>query len=193
MPQVNGLFHGDVPPVRHLNSPDDAADCEEGGVVFKMDLHGVLGGHRTTKMKRLCQHCRSFKKSSVKTSAPYLAELGHVAERSVLEDLVILAGVAQLCVALHSFGGQADACGLTAGGVRGVQVVVALKDHQLALCLSDVCGEGLQDVAEHHLHLGFQLRARCQTGQQLHLIKLTAVWEQTRHTSHTHTLMSYFL
>lgn len=137
-------------------------------------------------MKRLCQHYCSFKKSSVKTSAPYFAERGHITERSVFNDLVILAGVAELCVALYSFGSQSNACGLTAGGVRRVQVVVALKDHQLALCLSDVCGEGLQDMAEHHLHLGFQLRTRCQTGQQLHLIKLTTVWEQTRHTLHTH-------
>lgn len=76
-------------------------------------------------------------------SAPYLAECGHITERSIFDDLVILAGVAELCVALHGLGSQANACGLTAGGVRGVQVVVALKHHQLALCLSDVCGEGL--------------------------------------------------
>lgn len=133
-------------------------------------------------MKRLYQHYRGFKKSWVKTSAPYLAERGHVTERSVFDDLVILAGVAELCVALDGLGSQANARGLTAGGVGGVQVVVALEDHQLALCLGDVGGEGLQDMAERHLHLGFQLCTRCQTGQQLHFIKLTAVWEQTRQT-----------
>lgn len=137
-------------------------------------------------MKSLCQHYCSFKKSAVKTWAPYLAECSHITERSVFNDLVVLAGVAQLCVALHGFGSQAKACALTAGGVRRVQVVVALKHHQLALCLSDVCGEGLQDMAERHLHLGFQLCTRCQTGQQLHFKKLTTVWEQTRQTLLTH-------
>lgn len=132
-------------------------------------------------MKALTNTLRASrgKKSSVKTSTPNLAERSHITEGSVLNDLVILAGVAELGVALHGLGGQANTCGLTAGGVRGVQVVVALKDHQLALCLSDVCGEGLQDMAECHLHLGFHLCPCCQTGQQLHFVKLATVWEQT--------------
>lgn len=92
----------------------------------------------------------------------HLAKWSHIAEGSVLNDLVILAGVPQLGVALHSLGGQAHTCGLAAGGVRRVQVVVALEDHQLALGLGDVCREGFQDVAKCHLHLGFQLCARCQ-------------------------------
>lgn len=112
----------------------------------------------------------------------YLAERRHITERSVLDDLVVLAGVSQLGVALHSLGGQADTRGLAAGGVRGENVVVPLKDHQLALSLGDVCGEGLQDVAERHLHLRFQLSTCCQTGGQHHFVKLASVREQMRGT-----------
>jgi len=101
----------------------------------------------------------------------YLAERRHVTERSVLDDLVVLAGVTQLGVGLHSLGGQADACSLAASGIRGVQVVVPLEDHQLALSLRDVGGEGPQDVAQRHLHLRFQLSACRQTGGQLHFVK----------------------
>lgn len=92
----------------------------------------------------------------------HLTKWSHIAEGSVFDDLVILAGVPQLGVALHSLGGQAHTCGLAAGGVWRVQVVVALEDHQLTLGLGDVCGEGFQDVAKCHLHLGFQLCACCQ-------------------------------
>lgn len=93
----------------------------------------------------------------------YLTERSHVAEGSILNDVIILVGVAQLGVALHSLGGQTDTCGLAAGRVRGVQVVAPLKDHQLALSLGDVCGEGLQHVAECHLHLRFHLSTCCQS------------------------------
>lgn len=105
----------------------------------------------------------------------YLTERGHVAERSVLDDLIGLGGVAQLGVALHGLGGQADAGGLAAGGVRRVQVVVSLKHHQLALGLGDVCGEGLQDVAEGHFHLHFQLGTSCQAGGKLHFVEVPTV------------------
>lgn len=84
----------------------------------------------------------------------YLTESSHVAEGPVLDDLIALTGVTQLCVALHSLGGQTDPCALAASGVRRVEVVVALEDHQLTLGLGDVRGKGLQDVAEGHLHLG---------------------------------------
>ncbi len=52
MPQVDGLFHGNVTPVRDLNGPSDAADGEEGCVVFIMDLQCILDSreqaqHRT--------------------------------------------------------------------------------------------------------------------------------------------------
>ena len=110
----------------------------------------------------------------------YLAERSHVTERSVLDDLVVLARVTQLGVGLHSFGGQADACGLAADGVRGVHVVVPLEDHQLALGLGDLSGEGLQYVAEGHLQLRFQLSPRCQTGGQLHFVESPTVWERMR-------------
>lgn len=108
-------------------------------------------------------------------SQPYLAEWSHVTEGSVLNDLIHLAGVAQLGVALSSLGGQADTCCLAAGGVRGVQVMVPLKHHQLALGLGDLCGEGSQDVAECHLHLRFQLSTCCQVGRQLYFVKLPTV------------------
>lgn len=107
----------------------------------------------------------------------HLAEGSHVAEGSVLDDLVALAGVAQLGVALHRLGGQADPCALAAGGVRRVEVVVALEDHQLALGLGDVCGEGFQDVAEGHLHLGLQLGSCCQSRGQLDFEELPAARE----------------
>lgn len=136
---------------------------------------------RNTKERNALPTLLRFLKSPVKSPVPYLAECGHVTEGPVLDDLVVLAGVAELRVALHGLGRQANACGLTAGGVRGIQVVVALKDHQLPLRLGDVRGEGLQDVAERHLHLGFQLRTGCQTGQQLHFIKLTTVGTDITH------------
>lgn len=110
----------------------------------------------------------------------YLTKWSHVTEGPILNELIILAGVSQLGVALHGLGGQTDACGLAAGGVRRVQVVVALKDHKLTLSLGDVCGEGVQYVAIRHLHLRFQLCPCCQTGGQLYFIKLTTVWEQMR-------------
>lgn len=113
-------------------------------------------------------------------SDAHLTKWRHVAEVSVLDDLVALTGVAQLRVALHRLGGQADPCALAAGGVRRVEVMVALEDHQLALGLVDVCGEGFQDVAEGHLHLGLQLGAGCQTRRQLDFEELPAEWEQMR-------------
>lgn len=50
VPQVDGFFHCNVAPVRHLNGTSDAADGEEGCVVFIMDLHCVLdrGEHKQT-------------------------------------------------------------------------------------------------------------------------------------------------
>lgn len=113
----------------------------------------------------------------------YLSERGHVTERSVLDDLIGLGGVAQLGVALDSLRGQADAGGLAAGQVWRVQVVVSLKYHQLALGLGDMCGEGLQDVAECHLHLHFQLSTSCQTGGKLHFVKVPSVRKQTTEIS----------
>lgn len=108
-------------------------------------------------------------------SEPHLTEWSYITEGSILNDLIILAGVSQLGIGLDSFGRQADTCGLAAGGIRRVQVVVALKDYQLALSLGDVCGEGFQDMAKCHLHLGFQLCTCCQTRGQLHFIKLSTV------------------
>lgn len=119
----------------------------------------------------------------------YLAERRHVTERSVLNDLVVLAGVTQLGVGFHSLGGQADSGGLAAGGIGGVHVVVPLKDHQLALSLRDVCGEGLQDVAQRHFHLGFYLSPCCQTGGQLHFVKNTTV----ERDKHLHKAIKYQL
>lgn len=110
-------------------------------------------------------------------SDAHLTKWRHVAEVSVLDDLVTLTGVAQLRVALHRLGGQADPCALAAGGVRRVEVMVALEDHQLTLGLVDVCREGFQDVAEGHLHLGLQLGAGCQTRRQLDFEELPAEWE----------------
>lgn len=120
------------------------------------------------------------------TSEPYLAKWCHITEGSILNDLVSLAGVAQLSIALHSLRGQADTCGLTACGVRGVQVVVALKDHQLAFSLGDMGGKGFEDVAERHLHFDFKLCSCCQAGGQLHFIKLPTVWEQVRRNRREH-------
>lgn len=113
----------------------------------------------------------------------HLAECCHITEGSVLDDLVALAGVPQLRVALHRLWGQADACALAAGGVRRVEVVVALEDHQLALGLGDVCGEGFQDVAEGHLQLGLQLGACCQTRGQLDFEELPAARKEMRDDS----------
>lgn len=90
----------------------------------------------------------------------HLAEGRNIFEGSVLYGLFALGGVAQLGVALHGFGGQANACGLGACGVRGVQVVVPLEDHQLTLGLGDVGGERLQHVTEHRLNLHPQFSAR---------------------------------
>ncbi len=90
----------------------------------------------------------------------HLAEGRNIFERSILHGLVALGGVAQLGVALHVFGGQANTCGLGAGGVWGVQVVVPLEDHQLPLGLGDVGGEGLQHVTEHRLNLHPQFSTR---------------------------------
>lgn len=56
--------------------------------------------------------------------------------------------------------------------------MVPLENHQLTLSLGDVCGEGLQDVAERHLHLGLQLSTRSQAGGQLYFIKLPTVTEE---------------
>lgn len=109
----------------------------------------------------------------------YLAERRYVSEGSILNDLISLAGVAQLGVALHGLGGQADTCGLAAGGIRRVPIVVPLEDHQLTLSLGDVCGERLQDVAKRHIHLCFQLSTWRQTGGQLHFVKLPAVTKKT--------------
>lgn len=108
----------------------------------------------------------------------YLAKRSNVAEGSILNNLIGFAWVAQLCVALRGLGRKADACGLGAGWIRGVEVVVPLENHQLTLSLGDVCGEGLQDVAERHLHLGLQLSTCSQAGGQLHFIKLPTVAEE---------------
>lgn len=108
----------------------------------------------------------------------YLAERSDVSEGSVLYDLLRLGGVAQPGVALHRLGGQADTCGLAAGGIRGVPIVVPLEDHQLTLSLGDVCGERLQDMAECHVHLCFQLSPWSQTGGQLDFVKLPTVTKQ---------------
>lgn len=105
-------------------------------------------------------------------SEVYLAKLSHVPERSIFNDLIILAGVAQLGVALHSLGSKTDACGLAACWVRGVQIVIALKYHKLTFSLGDVCRERLQDMAEGHLHFCFQLSTSCQTGRQQHFVEL---------------------
>lgn len=94
----------------------------------------------------------------------YLTERSHIAEGSILYDLIILAGIAQLGVALHCLGSETNTCSLAAGGIWRVQVVVPLKDHQLSFSLGDVCGEGLQDMAECHLHLCFELGTSRQTG-----------------------------
>lgn len=96
-------------------------------------------------------------------SEMYLAEWCNISKGSVLDNLISFAWVAQLGVTLHSFGGQAHACGLAAGGIWGVEVVVPLKNHQLALGLGDVRGERLEDVAKGHLHLRFQLCSWSQT------------------------------
>lgn len=90
----------------------------------------------------------------------HLAEGRNIFERPIFNGLLALGGVAQLGVALHSFGGQADAGGLGAGGVWGVQVVVPLEDHQLLLSLGDVRGEGFQHVTEHGLNLHPQFSTR---------------------------------
>lgn len=104
----------------------------------------------TGDSKHNTEHLSNFLEASLEApeiwSQLYLAEWSHITEGSILNDLIVLAGVTQLGVALHSLGGQANTCGLAAGGVRRVKVVVPLKDHQLALSLGDVCGEGLQDV-----------------------------------------------
>ena len=101
----------------------------------------------------------------------YLAESCDVTEGAILDDLVALAWVAQLGVALHGLGGQADTGGLAASGVWGEQVVVPLEDHQLALGLSDVRGERRKDMTEHHVHLHSQLSTCGQAGGQLHLVE----------------------
>ncbi len=128
--------------------------------------------------------CRNIHAASLEAhlnkSELYLTERSHIPEGSILNDLIILAGVAHLGVALYSLGGQADTCGLAAGGIWGVQVVVPLKDHQLALGLGDMCGKGLQDVSKCHLHFCFQLSTGCQAGGQLNFVKLPAVWKKVR-------------
>lgn len=111
---------------------------------------------------------------------PYLAEWSDVAEWSVLDDLVGLAGVAQLGVALHRLRGQTDAGGLAAGGIRGVQIVVALENHQLTLRLGDLRGERLQDVAKHHLGLHFQLSTGGQSRGQQHFVELPSDMRQKK-------------
>lgn len=90
----------------------------------------------------------------------HLAEGRNIFERSILNGLIALGGVAQLGIALHGFGGQANTRGLGAGGVWGVHVVVPLEDHQLSLGLGDVGGEGLQHVTEHRLNLHPQFSTR---------------------------------
>lgn len=40
--QVNGFLHGDIAPMRHLNSADNAGDGEKRCVVLVMDLHCIL-------------------------------------------------------------------------------------------------------------------------------------------------------
>lgn len=92
----------------------------------------------------------------------HLAEGRYIFEWSILNGLVALAGVAQFGIALHGFGCQADTGGLGAGGVRGVQVVVPLEDHQLSFGLGDLGGERLQHVTEHRLNLHPQFSTRCE-------------------------------
>ena len=75
--------------------------------------------------------------------ASYLAVRGNIPEGPVLNDLIVLAGVAQLGVALHILGSKANAGALASGRVRRVHIVVALEHYQLPLCLGNVSGEGL--------------------------------------------------
>lgn len=104
------------------------------------------------------------------TSHPdYLTECRDILEWSVFYHLVVFTRVAQLGVALDSFGGQAHTGGLATSGVGRIQVVIPLEHHQLSLGLHDVSGERREHVAEHRLHFHPQLGARCQGRGQLHL------------------------
>lgn len=92
----------------------------------------------------------------------YLTECRDILERAILDHLFTFARVAQLGVALDSFGGEAHAGGLAPGRVWRIQVVIALEDHQLSLSLCDLSRERCEHVAKHRLHLHTQLVANCQ-------------------------------